>query len=237
MDKRLKRYLMIMLLILFVSSLVMSYFILVHGPFGSYFYLILSGSLLSLLLLVYVIVEGNVNKLYNILKGIDSNKVLAIVAILTLIASVIASTNSINLSKKIIDMTPSKYAYIDSMTTDFINQNFYVSLENVNNKKGLEIGFNMINTGQLNSGKIQITTREIYNSDYNFTLQPIDILDIDSKSNKAFKLNFSITKPLTSFGNHQINLSIFCMNCYEQGILNTKTIFICIYNNSYKDCN
>ena len=163
--------------------------------------------------------------------------ILATVAVLALVASVITSRNSDELSRQVIAMTPSKYAYIDSMQTDYFGNIIYEPIANVNNSMfdwSTRVNFNIINSGQLNTGNIQVSKRPELNSDNTFDLKDININDISSKGNDAFRLNFSLANNSNLLGLHQINLSINCPNCVGEGANGRiiSTIYICVYNNS-----
>lgn len=158
--------------------------------------------------------------------------ILAFVAVIALVASGIASYQSNKLSKQVINLTPSKYANLDSILSDYLGNMDFDAYMNINNTNQTEVHINLVNTGQLNTGAVQISKRDEFNSDNYFSLHDVNIPDIPSKSNNATSLTFDVNNAPGIIGLHQINLSIYCANCLEQGTLKMKTIYICIYNES-----
>ena len=162
--------------------------------------------------------------------------ILATVAIAALVASIIFSISSYKLSKQVIDMTSPKYAYITPELTYWSGNTSYMPLSDTNNSEVnygyTQVDFNIMNTGQSNTGQVQVSERPELNSDQTFTLNPIEIRDIAKGNNQDFTLNFSVANYSTVLGLHQINLGIYCENCFEQNSLIIKTIYVCVYNDS-----
>jgi len=167
-------------------------------------------------------------------------KVLAIGTIIALIISGIALISSIqssnksnNLSQKVIEMTPSKYAYIDFSLSDYFGNMIIYPLTNIDNQKYVPMGINIINTGNLNTGKISISKRDEFNSDDTLDLYQVIIQDIGSQTNNASLLKFDVLNYSKLLGLHQINLSIYCPNCIEQDkVRNPEVVYICVYNDT-----
>ena len=172
------------------------------------------------------------------------NLTLAIITTITLVVTIIAVQSSYisssianNLAKRVVDLTPSKYADINAGLSQFSGDYAEYSLSQITQDKILkrdsQLGFNIINTGQLNTGNISIA---MYYPKYNDTsvyfYPNYDVGDIESKNNKAFWLNFTITKEHNPIGLHYIPLRIICPNCKEQGVAINREIYLCIYNES-----
>jgi len=143
--------------------------------------------------------------------------------------------------KEILKQTsPAKYASIDPLLSQYIGNTAYFTVSDIKSREDAgasnRVGLNIINTGQLNTGEVQLSQR--YANDV-FQFETLSIGDIFSKSNKAFWMNFSVSNYSNILGAHKINLTIFCPNCFEQGahgLMNTE-IVLCIFNDTADNFN
>jgi len=161
-----------------------------------------------------------------------SSLILALATIIAIFISIISISDSHSLNQKVIDMTPSKYAHIDFVLAYYTGNIDYDAFMNIKNRNFTQVGFNIINTGQLNTGQVQIAKIDELNSDTTFSLDVVNIPDIASKTNNLSMLTFNVKNYSNILGLHQINLSVFCINCLEQGFATIHPIYICIYNES-----
>ena len=149
-------------------------------------------------------------------------------AILALFLSYSAVTQTNSNEKKIIELTPSKYANIDITTSQFLYNAVPIELSKIKNKT--KIGINIINTGQMNTGNLSASLDTSDSYFYADFIYPI--YDIPSKSNYAFWLNITAVNYTNLIGVHKTKVRIFCPNCYEQKNVIFQEISICIWNDT-----
>jgi len=159
------------------------------------------------------------------------NITLAFIAIIAIVVSIYSSMTVNELSQRVIELTPSKYAYIDVTLSNYLNNSLPIEISQF--KQGdARLGINIINTGQLNTGNISLYQRI---PEGPIEIESISIPDINSKSNYAFWVNLSYTDTKNIIGWQNIHLIIHCPNCFEQNTLINQNISICVYDNDIND--
>jgi hypothetical protein len=172
-------------------------------------------------------------------KKLDWDKLVAIGTILLALASLVglgislkANENANENTQKIIDLTPSKYAYIEITLSEWTGDTIPISIYSIQEDKN-QIGLNIINSGQMKTGEINLL----------YMTEPSDIsievsnniTNIPSKDNYPIWINFSFVNNTNLIGIHNLPLRFACPNCRDQSVIINKKINICIYNNSVKD--
>jgi len=168
------------------------------------------------------------------------NIILAIIAIIAIGVSIYSTNTTKELSQRVIELTPSKYAHIDVTLTQYLNNTGVIDVSEFEQGTS-HLGVNIVNTGQLNTGDISLWQSE-YDS---IKAESTSVPDIPSKSNYAFWLKFSSSNSTDIVGWHNITLIINCPNCLEQGILISQNISLCVDDKDIddntkaikKDCN
>jgi hypothetical protein len=167
------------------------------------------------------------------LVGAIGSLVLAAVAVWALVSSTQASDKTNNLNERLINMTPSRYAYIDATTIRYLDNHEVFYLKEIEEGTEVNLSLNIINTGQLNTGGIEIGERY---DDPVFNFNIVQVRDIESMKNNVSIISFRIKNYTNILGVHPVNITINCPNCLEQGQSIDKQIFICIANDyDFKD--
>jgi hypothetical protein len=224
------------LFIFIFSNNILSMFNLISGYMTQIFLISMIGIIATEVILVFQLVKTGNKDEYNK----DMMMLFTVIQIVLLFfqAMILLNQNVIQTQQKdILKQTSSpRYANIDFTLSQYVGNTAYFPISNINNKKQFNIskdniGINIINTGQLNTGEIQLSQRY---SDNNLFFDTLNVGDINSKSNKAFWINFTVTNYTNLIGEHRVNLTVFCPNCFEQGTkgLMTDEVVLCFYNDS-----
>ena len=170
-------------------------------------------------------------------KGIKLEHYALFISIIGLFLSLYAAISANNvaikaneLTEKVINMTSSKYAYVEPTLSEWLYDRASYSFSSIRLNDTNRLGLNIVNTGQLNTGDLQISDR--YSLDKNLLFPSINLIDLESKKNFAFWLNFTVKNDTNIIGLHKITLTVVCINCLEQGPLINKDIYVCIYNDT-----
>lgn len=168
--------------------------------------------------------------------GIDWNKAqtLATIGLLifagwSLYLSNKTADRANDISEELIRLTPSNSAYIDAELTYYVEN--MVSRFTSGTKMDDEgiISITLFNTGQMDTGSINIRLKEDHR---NFDFPTRRIENIPSRNNSDVSLDFKVKDIKDIVGTHELTFRIYCANCLNQDKILYKTIYFRIVNYS-----
>jgi len=168
----------------------------------------------------------------------DSFSVIAIaVSVFALLLSHSASTEANNLSGKALDITPAKDAFVEYRLSNYHRGLAFRDLDNVLEDIELDrptnIGFNIINTGQIDTGEIMVLEE---GNDRSFGFKNIEIGNVEDGEGNSFWIPLDVHDESDLLGIHVIPIRIVCPNCFSQDIVVITNVSVCVYEDPQRDC-
>lgn len=149
----------------------------------------------------------------------------AIATILLLIFAVVSlflSNKTSNQALKTLERLSPSSAYIEFTPAYWIGNDIEDYASNIKNKNlNNYIAFNIINTGQIDSGKIVIS---YWGNDKNFLFEDKKIKNLPRKTSNITEIQFKVNDSSNILGYHNLLFRIYCENCLEQQKLIFKEI-------------
>ena len=159
-----------------------------------------------------------------------------ILAFISLLFSFYTFNKQSELDKEFLELTPSKYAEIEIRPSQFTNSIPFYSLgeltKNDEYGEGTRIGMNILNIGEMDSGRIRI--RVLQNSHFSF--EELEIMNIPAGQNNVSWMRFGFHNTTDVFKIHNLTIMITCPNCDNPTNALFKEINICVYNKTLNEC-